>query len=261
VPGGLVAQFEHRWKTYIILILPSMRKSKVYFWVSCASLSVLVTFSIVGYFLSLASASNNRALGFVLRLMMTTLGVPSIIAPISGVILFVYGFGLFFAGTRDRFLVTGIIFDGVIVTAFVLAFVVGGKAMVPGMNRDAVRIADLRQVQNSLELYYNKCGYYPGEAHTISPCGQFVQITSWKDLTNALAHSNLGIARVPNDPRYVANRQWTPYFYGTNASGTGYVVGAKLELENPGYKSLLAESPRGVIYGVNCNPPVYCIQR
>src|SRR3989344_4283087 len=30
------------------------------------------------------------------------------------------------------------------------------------LGRDARRIADLRQMQNALEIYYNGCGEYPG---------------------------------------------------------------------------------------------------
>jgi type II secretory pathway pseudopilin PulG len=118
--------------------------------------------------------------------------------------------------------------------------------------RDARRVADLRQVQNGLELYFNKCGYYPGGPAS-GGCAGFSQISAWNDLANSLTQSAIGVSQVPNDPS--AGRS---YFYGTNPTGSGYVLGATLE--DSGSAQLRQDIDGPNVYGVNCDDPVYCIQ-
>ncbi len=122
--------------------------------------------------------------------------------------------------------------------------------------RDLRRVNDLRQTQHALELYYAKCGYYPGVTQAgVPPCGAFSAISSWAALTSALTGSNIGTSQIPNDPS-----SGKTYLYGTDANGTSYVIGATLEdLNNP----VLQNSPVGTTFGVNCNTGgngVYCIQ-
>lgn len=118
--------------------------------------------------------------------------------------------------------------------------------------RDSRRIADLRQVQNALELYYSKCGYYPGTAQASSPCGAFQPISSWSDLTSALTGSSIGTSQIPNDPTNGKN-----YMYGTDGTGSSYVLGAALEDAN---NPTLQNSAKGTIFGINCSGNTYCIQ-
>ena len=120
--------------------------------------------------------------------------------------------------------------------------------------RDAKRISDLQQVQNDLQLYYNKCGYYPvvpANPNCLAvPVGGAVR---WSALTAALTSTpSLGITNVPNDPITGAN-----YIYGVTAGGTGYVLGAMLEdAKNPS----LVQSMKGAADGVNCAGSVYCVK-
>jgi prepilin-type N-terminal cleavage/methylation domain-containing protein len=121
--------------------------------------------------------------------------------------------------------------------------------------RDARRIADLRQVQNALELYFNKCGYYPGTAAPTT-CPGFSQITTWDNLRTALTGSNIGVNQIPNDPTAGRN-----YLYATNSTGSSYVLGAQLEDSgNPALRNDIDS----FVYGINCGDPandtVYCIQ-
>lgn len=118
--------------------------------------------------------------------------------------------------------------------------------------RDSRRVADLRQVQNGLELYFNKCGYYPGGAAGAG-CTGFSQISTWTDLTNSLTQSAIGITQIPNDPSAGRN-----YFYGTNGTGSGYILGGTLE--DAGNAALRQDIDGPNVYGVNCEDPVYCIQ-
>lgn len=133
--------------------------------------------------------------------------------------------------------------------------------------RDARRLSDLRQTMNGLELYYNKCGYYPGTS-VASPCGNFAQINSdgWNAITTSLTGSGIGISTLPKDP--VSGHT---YFYGSNAAGSSYIVAATLEnVNNTVFTSYTAPAVAGyTISGnsgatnsfTNCGSPVgtYCL--
>lgn len=118
--------------------------------------------------------------------------------------------------------------------------------------RDTQRINDMAQLQNDLQLYHSKCGYYPGAAQPGNSCGLFVADASYARLSAALLGSNLGIASVPNDPTPGVN-----YFYGTNFAGTSYTIGAQLEDRS---NSALQQAPSGWSNGVSCSQAgVYCV--
>jgi len=123
--------------------------------------------------------------------------------------------------------------------------------------RDARRLSDLRQVQTGLELYFNKCGYYPGKDEAGPTCGAYINPPpTWQDLQFALVGSGIGVNKVPNDPVSTKN-----YLYDvTGAGGTSYVLGAALEDPN---NSAFRDSITGTQAGINCgplaNPPVFCI--
>ncbi len=126
-----------------------------------------------------------------------------------------------------------------------------GLGPIQRSGRDTRRISDLRQTQNGIELYYAKCGYYPGAAQATTACGAFSAINSWASLTTTLQGSVIGITKVPNDPRSGAT-----YWYGSTG-GTTYVVGASLENTAA---AQLRDDTDGTVEGVDCADPVYCIQ-
>lgn len=126
-----------------------------------------------------------------------------------------------------------------------------GLGPVQRQGRDSRRISDLRSVQNALELYYNKCGFYPGGVAGAA-CPAFGALATWAELTTSLTGSNLGVRQIPNDPSSGRN-----YFYRTNAAGSGYVLGATLEdTENPA----LQRDVDGNVNGLDCSDPVYCFE-
>jgi len=86
--------------------------------------------------------------------------------------------------------------------------------------RDARRIADLKEVQNGLEIYYMKSGSYP------------TNITKWADFVTAL--KSVGITQVPNDPTNPTNDTTKTYYYSyySTTDGQHYVLGAVLEDKN-----------------------------
>lgn len=120
---------------------------------------------------------------------------------------------------------------------------------------DTRRVGDLKNVQGYLEIYYNKCGHYPGTAD----CSPTTTTPTWLELRDSL----FGIvdkSRFPNDP--ISNSTYK-YSYWSISDGSNYVLSAKLQTES---KSIFKESYDGTDgkgYGSNCdkNPPalMYCI--
>lgn len=156
----------------------------------------------------------------------------------------------------------------VAIIAILSSVVLIGLGPTQRAGRDARRIADLRQVQNALELYYNRCGYYPGPipAATIGSCGTFVQKTSdgWVAMTSALTdtNTNIGVSTISVDPT-----SGHTYYYGTNTTGSSYIIAATLEDPNNAvFAGYTAPSVSG--YTVtggsatlsDCKSPNYCLQ-
>jgi prepilin-type N-terminal cleavage/methylation domain-containing protein len=126
--------------------------------------------------------------------------------------------------------------------------------------RDARRLSDLREVQNALELYFSKCGYYPGPTVSGS-CGStpWSQTSKWADLTAAITGSNIGVSTVPNDPS-----AGHTYYYGTPSGGASYILAATLENSNNSvFTTYQAPSITGYTFSdsgfVSCAAPTYCI--
>jgi general secretion pathway protein G len=125
------------------------------------------------------------------------------------------------------------------------SIVLVGLGPVQRRGRDARRQSDLRGAQNALELYYNKCGHYPGGAACEAASGE-----EWKSMVDAVVGAGIGINKLPNDPS-----SGKSYFYGTD--GPSYVIGAELEdASNP----VLNDDLNGTKFGVDCDNPVYCIE-
>jgi prepilin-type N-terminal cleavage/methylation domain-containing protein len=130
--------------------------------------------------------------------------------------------------------------------------------------RDARRIGDLRQVQAGLELYYNKCGRYPGDSGcngpSSSPPGS--NPAGWSDLQSTLTTgSNLGIGQIPNDPSL--NKDYRYSVETSPNDGQTYILGATLERDNAALKPPFT-IPTSVLWGgINpiCNPGnfEYCV--
>jgi hypothetical protein len=83
--------------------------------------------------------------------------------------------------------------------------------------RDARRISDLRQIQNGLELYYSKCGIYPGMVDCTPNTG-----IDFAAMADVLKGANLGINNVPFDP------SGAEYQYCSD-DGIEYTLAATLE--------------------------------
>ena len=144
------------------------------------------------------------------------------------------------------------------------SIVLVGLGPIQRRGRDARRQADLRQVQNALELYYNKCGYYPGlaaggsDAPSPPPgvrgCTGYSVNNGWTGMTDALTQSFLGVSKIPNDPSFPSKT----YEYASDGdTGSSYVLSATLEDgSNPSLKDDVDDPTFG---NIDCADPVYCI--
>ncbi len=143
--------------------------------------------------------------------------------------------------------------------------------------RDARRIADLNNMRAILELYYDKCGYYPGPTLPAGTPGSMSLLPgqqcpsadksigahvspnkgSWieKDgLAAVLLESGI-VPQVPNDP-LMPNA--LSYAYAVNTTHDSYVLRAQLETQN----SVLNRDVDGTVYGVDCSDAnkMYCVK-
>ena len=147
----------------------------------------------------------------------------------------------------------------VAIIAILASVVLIGLGPTQRAGRDARRISDLRSVQNGLELYYNKCGYYPGAAACANSNaitgGAVTSNASWNAMKASLTGSAIGITTVPDDPN-TANH----YQYGSGGAGnSSYVIGGQLEdTSNPA----LNGGVNGTTNGVPCATATgfYCVQ-
>jgi len=95
--------------------------------------------------------------------------------------------------------------------------------------RDTKRVGDLKNIQNNIELYFSRCGFYPGgfDAAATPPTCNTTNPADWGDLDGTLNEATG--ARIPNDPTATTTQD---YFYGVSSDNLSYVLGAKLEKPN-----------------------------
>lgn len=134
-----------------------------------------------------------------------------------------------------------------------------GLGPIQKRGRDARRISDLRSIQNGLELYFSKCGYYPGGAVAAgAACPAFAAAANYTAMVTAIKSTpDIAIRAMPADP-LSSNPAYT-YTYNTGGSGTAYVISATLEdttnsaLSDPSRFQLNAPgAPPAGSFGVNC---------
>ncbi len=136
----------------------------------------------------------------------------------------------------------------IIIISFLVGIVLTGTLGFQASARDTRRIGDLRNAQNFLELYFNKCGRYPGDA----TCGSSSP-TSWSEvggLADIMKNANI----TSQFPKGIAGKK---YLYGVAGDGLSYTVGAELERDN----SVLKKDAGGTFNGVTCDVSkfIYCI--
>lgn len=117
--------------------------------------------------------------------------------------------------------------------------------------RDTRRIADLRETQNALELYYTKNNYYP-------------PTSTWGALETAITGAGIGVTKISNDP--LGGTRTYDYAAGPTPSGAlgaqSYVLRATVEDQsNP----VLNNDVDGTVNSLDCGATTlpeayYCVQ-
>lgn len=139
--------------------------------------------------------------------------------------------------------------------------------------RDDRRVADLRATAQSLQLFFLKCGFYPGSFDALSDkCvgGQkngnetAENPSDWESLSKTLADSEIGASSIQNDPDFTAYGKTYDYFVqlGDPAANTPraqcYVLRAIMETDHPALKKdldnaeLVEKLAPANCLGVNC---------
>lgn len=137
----------------------------------------------------------------------------------------------------------------VAIIAILASIVLVGLGPTQSLGRDARRLSDLHEVQNGLELYYNKNGQYP----------VLVSGGAWSTLGTALTGANVGVSAVPSDPQSSKS-----YGYAWNTGGSNYELQATLEnasgSEWTGYAAPANFTSAGYVgTRVDCANPDYCV--
>ncbi len=137
------------------------------------------------------------------------------------------------------------------IMGFLSSIVLVGMSGFRAKGRDAKRIAEMREVQNALELYFSAYGRYPTD-------------TDWASLSTTILDAGIGVNKMPVDP---INKD--PYIYqyapAVGNSPSSYILGAVLEdPKNSQLNDDVDGQPAGYNMTFNCNddppPAVYCVQ-
>ena len=158
----------------------------------------------------------------------------------------------------------------VAIIAILAAIIVVGLGSVRRAGRDARRLADVKEIQTGLELYFNHFGRYvngTGGAATLPTGAGYVAPTvgptctgtgggaNWGIVQGTLACSGIGVTAIGDDPGAPSQH----YIYDEkDANGTAYYLGALLEdSANP----VLVGSVHGTVgqHNMNCATPIYCV--
>ncbi len=110
----------------------------------------------------------------------------------------------------------------VAIIAILASVVLVGLGPTQQAGRDARRLSDLHEVQNGLELYYNKNGAYP-----IPSPASWGSASTAGSLSADLISAGVGITSIPNDPSSGKN-----YVYGWGPAATTYELAATMESAN-----------------------------
>ncbi|MEK7082101.1 MAG: prepilin-type N-terminal cleavage/methylation domain-containing protein [Patescibacteria group bacterium] len=133
--------------------------------------------------------------------------------------------------------------------------------------RDARRIADFKQIQTALELFYDSQGRYPQSPGHATWSGHWAYFSQCLETGTNCGFTTSGfvqvIPKVPQDPRRTVTdpfAEGVTYYpgYPTGCSdGQSYRIKAELETNS----AVLASSIKGSFYNNNggCNGQGYCV--
>lgn len=147
----------------------------------------------------------------------------------------------------------------VAIIAILASVVLVGLGPTQQAGRDSRRLSDLHEVQNGLELYYNKCGYYPGVSATACDT---TATNGYTTMAAALKGLGIGVTQVPLDPTNAAPHTYR--FLTNGATASQYVLSAVLEnAANTVFTSYTAPAigtyTSGDTLDHACTSPEYCV--
>ncbi len=147
----------------------------------------------------------------------------------------------------------------VAIISILASIVLVGIGPTEQLGRDARRVSDLHQVQTALELYYAKCGNYPGGPVAGGVCPGYASAGGYDGLVTSITGSAIGVNAMPNDPQ-----KSKKYYYITTNTGSSYVLGTTLENINgsvfSGYTApSLAGYTDGTVLNSTCASPNFCL--
>jgi len=123
------------------------------------------------------------------------------------------------------------------IIALLASLILVGMGGARAKARDARRIADLRSVQNALELYYSNNSVYP-------------DATTWTGLEDDLKTVN--VTKLPKDPDPNAT-----YYYCPVTGNLSYILAAQLETDDAALNDSLSSGSCGITCGVDSKG--YCL--
>jgi prepilin-type N-terminal cleavage/methylation domain-containing protein len=133
------------------------------------------------------------------------------------------------------------------------ALILVGLSQFRMRGRDARRIADVKQVQNGLEIYYTRNLAYPSVVGVSAS-------QRWGELTTTITGAGLGLSQISQDPLGDTHS----YDYKDCNSGQNYVIA--VQLEDTG-NTILQTSVKGTssgtcdFGGIDCDVAgMYCVQ-
>jgi len=158
----------------------------------------------------------------------------------------------------------------VAIIAILASVVLVGLGPTQQSGRDARRLSDLHEIQNALELFYNKCGYYPGslsagacatalQANASYPASALSSAYGGVATSLTAASAGLGLNTMPNDPSASKTYRYT---INAAASPSVYFVGATLE--NANNSAFTSYTPPVIPAGTSgdaasCAKPNFCL--
>ena len=118
----------------------------------------------------------------------------------------------------------------VAIIAILASIVIVGLGPAQQSGRDARRISDLQSIRTALQLYYGKCGFYPGGViNSDGTCQKTWNDVNFDTMSTEIegTANHFGVSVIPNDPTVGKT-----YYYTSSPDGTSYTLGAVLENPN-----------------------------
>lgn len=252
------------WAPIQFLILTEKEKRKNYFlrilpsWISPFIIAVLFIFG--GQFLNSSSCPPQSFFNIIIhssgfKLFSTFL---FLLSP-SAIFIFLF-FKIMKNKDENHLIKRWVVIMAVFIFIFTLFFNslfigLGSFGSLRARGRDARRIADIRTVQNALELYWTKFNKYPESNGTTSQERWSILEKELRNQMKKFENEGFNINQIPHDP--CENQSNQSYDYGVSVNSENYVLKAVLEDKNhPALKGDIDET----IFKITCEDPNYCVK-